>query len=95
MENQETVCSLCHRVHSNGHSKSKFYCSAKGNRTEIYKIRDYLSGYVGGCDVAIYATDSEIIQLCKLQDEIADLSNSITSKETMKKNMTQCIEKRK
>lgn len=95
MDREPEVCSLCGKEHSRGHNKTRDYRSKKGNKTPIWQIRDYLSGYVGGCEVATKATDEDIISIVLWNDEIAEFENCILEIKKIRDNLISSITKRK
>lgn len=88
-----STCSLCGMKHSEGHSIDRTYKS-EGGLTPIHIVRDYLSGWIGGCEVALYATDEEIIVISDLKNEIVKMKNDLKYKEKIVKNILDFIRER-
>lgn len=70
-------CSLCNKIHSEVAPKSDNEVEYRD--TPVSYIRDYMPGFIGGCDIAKKATDEEVILICQLQDKQAILCNDCTS----------------
>ncbi len=53
--------------------------------------RTYIAGYIGGREIAGWATDEEIIALIDLQDEHAELQRQVARNREYYKQLTKTI----
>lgn len=87
------VCSLCGKIHSEAAPKSDTVVVY--HDTSMDYIRDYLAGFIGGCDVASKATDKEVALLCQLQDDKAKVYNRYISIDNSIKVLQSMIKERR